>query len=375
MKHLTILNKNAGGYTLQEQRKLHEILQEIEGEILVTPDLATLEYQLEKHQDYHPDVLGIGGGDGTASQTLTLVQKIWGTLPQYIAPYALGTMNNWAIPSEASDGIIDKIKRSTGFGDTKAVQMAQYLQRIVKAEEKPVTEELTLLDVNGRQGFNLGFGLVPKLVWTYYGKSITQYQALQQELNQSTASDYEKIFAGIFSARPAEKNLIDIVTASETAKKSGGVNAVKAAMSAIKGVLQPSSKEYHFFSEPLDAEISIDGENVTLPHQPLGIYVASYEQSNIGLPWLCPYPSPEAREIPEKMQVVIPYGQPLDIVTSIPNIFRSQHIKNTRYYHASELRLRSNTPLIGEVDADFIFGREIVIKSGQTVHCLSLKKT
>lgn len=374
MKHFTILNKNAGGYTSQEQRKLHEILLEIDGEILVTPDLATLEYQLGKHKDFHPDVLGIGGGDGTASQTLTLVKRIWGELPQYIAAYALGTMNNWAIVSGVSDGITDKMKRRTGLGDTKAVQLAQYLRRIAKTGEEPATEELALLDVNGRCGFNVGFGLVSKLVWTYYGKSMAQYQALQQELNQSSSSEYEKIFAGIFAAQPADRNLIDIVTAAETAKKSGGVNAVKTALTAIKGVFRPSSPEYHFLSEPLEAEIFIDGEKVTFPSTPLGIYVASYEQSNIGLPWLCPHPAPEAREIPGKMQGLITYATPKEIVTSLPAIFRGRHIKNTSYYHATELRLQSATPLIGEVDADFIFGREMVVRYDQAIRCISLGK-
>ena len=373
MKHLTILNKNAGGYTAQEQRKLHQILSEIDGEIVATPDLASLEYQLQKHRDFHPDILGIGGGDGTASQTLSLVHKVWGEFPRYLAPFAMGTMNNWAIPAGASDGLVDKLKLMTGIGDTKPVQVGRYITQCAKAKEEPHTEALALLDVNGRKGFNLGFGIVPKLVWTYYGKSIEQYQQLREELKYAKPDEYDAIFNGISSAQQNLK-LIDIVTLAETSRKLGGINAVKAAVTAIKGVLFRSSKEYQFFSQPMNADIYLDGEKVILPSKPLGIYIASYEQSNIGLPLIAPRPSPGARSVAGKMEVLLTYATPQEIVNSIPNIFAGKPIQNTHYYHARELRLESETPLIGEVDADFVFGQSFTVKYDQILKLISLKK-
>lgn len=374
MKHLTILNKNAGGYSAREKDKISAALAgesgKLEGKILATPDLETLKYQLHRHKEYHPDILGIGGGDGTASQTLTLVDQIFGSIPPYVAAYAMGTMNNWAIPFGLSDGLVDKLKVKTGVGDTKAVQLARSLRKAVEEEKPFSTGELLLLDANGRKGFNLGFGFLPKLVWLYYGKTMEQYGRLEEELNQSSTVDYKEVFEGIFAEQP-NSGIIDVVAKSEILRKVGGLHVAKTAFDVFKNVL--GNSEHNFFSQEMPTVCYLDGKKLSLPAPPTGIYIASYEQQNLGSVNFSATPSPEARQVPGKMQVVITYGRPTEIISQLPAVFLGKHLKKTYYAHVSELRLESEQVLVGEVDADFIYGKNIIVRPSQSVNFISLK--
>ncbi len=380
-KHFTVINKNAGGYSSRELGKLYEILHshphKLTGEIIATPDLDSLEYQLKRYKDYHPDILGIGGGDGTASRTLTLVQKVWGSLPEYIAPYAMGTMNNWAMPFGLNDGLVDKLKQRTGIGDTKAVQLARYIQRSAEQGTAMATSEMALLDVNGRRGFNIGFGLVPKLIWLYYGKTIDQYRQLERELSTSAPEDYESVLEGILTERKPWEGLIDVMASGDLLRGLGTVNAVKTAAASISGIVLRRKKEREFFAEPLAADLYItepDGKErkLQLPQPATGIYIASYEKSNVGLPYLTLQAAPEARQKPGMMQVVITYAAPMEIVLQIPHLFAGIHLDNTAYYHTSQLRVVGKRPIIAEVDADSILATEFIARHDQTLKFISM---
>jgi len=104
------------------------------------------------------------------------IEKYWGKIPNIIAPYALGTMNNWALTFRLSDGLVDKVKKAIGLGETKPLRLARYIAESVQNGKNLSTERMGLFDLNGEKGFNFGMGLVPKLVWGYYGKNIEQYQ-------------------------------------------------------------------------------------------------------------------------------------------------------------------------------------------------------
>ncbi|MBI2146810.1 hypothetical protein HYU22_05745 [Candidatus Woesearchaeota archaeon] len=379
-KHFTIINKNAGGYSPRELGKLYDILHgqphKLTGEIIATPDLSSLEYHLKRYKDFHPDILGIGGGDGTASQTLTLVQNVWGSLPEYIAPYALGTMNNWAIPFGLSDGLIDKVKQRTGVGDTKAVQLARYIQQSAEQGTEMATQKMALLDVNGRRGFNVGVGLVSKLVWLYYGKTIDQHRRLEEELSTASPGDYESILDGILAERKPWDGLVDLVDPADVLRRLGTVNALKTIAQSISGIVVGRKKEREFFAAPLEADFYImdaEGRERKLELPPVtGIYIAAYEKSTLGLPFLAVQPTPEARQQPGMMQVVITHAKPLEIVLQIPALFAGMHLENTAYYHTSQLRIVGRKPMVAEVDADTIMGNELVATYDQTLKFVSM---
>lgn len=369
--HFTVINKNAGEYSPAELGKLYDILhgqpQRLTGEIIATPDLSSLEYHLRRYQEFHPDILGIGGGDGTASQTLTLVQKVWGEIPPYIASYALGTMNNLAIPLGLSDGLVDKLKQRTGIGDTKALQLARYIRESAENETEMNTQNISLLSMNGRYGFNLGMGLVPKLIWLYYGKSIDQYRQLEEELAVAAPSEYEKILAGILTERKSGEGLIDIIAPQELLRGLGVINALKTMSTSISGIVLRKKKEHDFFAEGMEAELyAVDNEGMErkleLPRPPTGIYIASYEDSTLGLPKVHITPAPEAREKKGKMQVVITYANPLEVVMQIPALFGGRHLEKTEYIHTSQLRVVGKKPIIAEVDADTVIAPELVVR-------------
>ncbi len=357
MKHLTILNPTAGGYSAAEHEKISQALSGLEGKVLATPTLAALEQQLQEEHHYHPDLLGIGGGDGTASHTLTAVNQIWGQVPEYLAVYGIGTINNVAVPLGTSKGLLDKIKLFTGLGNSRPVQLAKYIQRVINAGKKPNTEELAPLYINGRWGFNLGFGLVPKLVWRYYGRSMEQYLSMEKELQGCPPEQHDALLEKIVAENPA--------------KKSGLLQAGKTALQSMASIVTPSSPGYQFLHQPLDAKVCIDGNQTEFPHPPRGIYIASYEQQNAGL--FRGSPAPAARAVPGKMEVVITYASVKEIVMGLPAMLRGRHIRNTWYGHAQELKIESDQVMIGQVDAEFVFAREFTVKCGKPLKFISLK--
>ena len=358
MKHLTILNSTAGNYSLREQDKICRALSGMEGKVLFTSNLSLLEQALQDQNEYSPDLLGIGGGDGTFSHTLTAVKEIWGYIPDYIAAYALGTMNNVAMPLEASDSIMDKIKQHTEWGDTRAVQLAKYIQKTVAEGEPPHVENLIPLNMNGRLGFNLGFGLIPKLVWSYYGRSREEYNRAEQELQASLPRKYEMVLEQIMAENLA-------------ARKSGIIQAATTAFHTTMGLLKRSSPISHFFNQPLDARLYLDGVEIDFFRPPTGIYIASYEQQNMGI--FRGTPSPGARAIPGTMEVILTSASVGDIVNDLPTILRGKPIGNTQYLRTTELKIQSEQVIIGQMDGEFVVGKEFTIRPDTPLKFVSLR--
>ncbi len=368
MKYLTILNPNAGSYSRTEQDKICSALTGLEGIVLITPNLADLEQQLQDQRDYHPDLLGIGGGDGTVSRTLTKVKERWPTLPDYIAVYALGTMNNAASSLGASDALMDKIKRFSRVGKTKPVQLAEHIAKISRDEEELMTEELAPLNItrilnnsqppksNSQWGFNIGFGLTSKLVWKYYGRSREQYE--------QTIKAMQRVYE---SGHDLNEERITL----KQRQKSGIVQSARTALECINVMYSPSSAVYQFFNRPLEAALYIDGQKFQ-PELPItGIYIASYEQQNVG--FLRGTPSPGARAVPGEMEILVSFASMKDIIASLPAIRKGRPARKTVYIRAKVLELESEQMLMGQVDGEFVFGKEFVVRPDEPLKFISLR--
>ena len=330
MKHLTILNPHAGSYSPREHDRIARALSGLEGKVIATPDLSSLDLELQRHQTYQPDVLGIGGGDGTVSHTLTQVQRLWGYIPSNLAVYAMGTMNNVAVPLGACGGLYDTLKRYVGL-DTKPVRVAQYIGR---SSSSLHTESLAPMNINGRLGFNVGFGTTAKMVWMYYGKSMEQFYAGSQQSEQ---------------------------------QKSGMMQVAGLLVEAFRALCNSSSAASQFFNQPLDAAIYIDGQKI---EPATGIYLASYEQQNTGI--FRAIPSPGARRHPGQMEVVLSRGSIQDVILSLPSLMRGKPGRNMEYIQAKELRIESDKTIIAQVDGEFLCGREFEIRPDAPLKFISL---
>jgi len=372
MNHFTIFNRNARHFSEYETQRIYEILhqepQRLTGKMVVTPSVSKLEEVLEETRDLHPDILGIGGGDGTGAQTLTMVAEKWGYVPDVIAIYALGTMNNWAMPFGLSDGVTDTIKKRLHVGETKPMALASYILQCAQQRRKVETEPLKVLDLNGRKGFNIGFGLLPKLVWMYYGKSIAQYQKLERELLMTTPDKYAQKLEYLFHEKTIGLDMIEIVT---NGLKGGLVAAIGTGIQGTVKSLLPYSKEHQFYTQPMDAAIYIDGKKQTFPRPLTGVYSSVYEQSNLGIGGFWPLPTPEARSQPEKVEIVVTWCNPLEVVSQIPGLFRGKHMRNSAYFMASEMVVEYATPAVAEIDADFIVGTEFNFRYDRTVQVVA----
>ncbi len=331
MKHLTILNPTAGSYSIREHDKISKALAGLEGKVLATSSVPELEEELQRYDAYSPDILGIGGGDGTVSHTLTQVQHLWGYVPPQIAVYAMGTMNNVAVPLGAYDGLYDTLKRYVGL-TTKPVHLARY---IGTSHPRLRTEKLTPMNINGRLGFNLGFGTTAKMVWRYYGKTMEQFHAGNQTTEQ---------------------------------QKSGMMQVAGLLMDAFLALCYPSSATSQFFNQPLNATIYIDGQKID---PATGIYLASYEQQNTGI--FRVIPSPGARRNPGQMEVVLSRGSIQDVIVSLPALMRGKPGRNMEYVRAKELRIESDKTIVGQVDGEFMFGKEFVIRPDEPLKFISMR--
>ena len=356
MKHLTILNPSAGNYSVREHDKISKALAGLEGKVLATPNFPELEKELQRHDAYSPDILGIGGGDGTVSRTLTKIKEIWGSIPEYLATYALGTMNNVALPTGGSDGLIDTMKRYARIGNTRPVQLAHYIGKTVEREEEFKIEKLAPLNINGQWGFNAGFGITSKLVWMYYGRTAEKYAEVQRGLQRISQGGYDI----------AVKRL-----APEKREKSGTLRAAKTALDCIYAMYCPSSPINQFFNMLLEVDIYIDGQKMNFEVPPTGIYIASYEQQNVGI--FRGTPLPHARAVPGSMEVLISSATVKDIVLSLPAIMRGNPMRKTQYRQARELRVESEQVMIGQVDGEFVFGKEFVIRPDEALKFISMR--
>ncbi len=367
LTYLCIFNTTAGSFSRWEAQNVTETLgsdpRYLRGVVFATGSQADLEKILREYKDFHPDILGIGGGDGTASQTLTTVNDIWGYLPETIAPFSMGTVNQWAIPTNLNDGLIDKAKKIVHWPSTKPIQLAKYLLRCAKKEEQPHTQPLDLLDINGKKGFNTGFGTVPKLLWIYYGKTLEQYRRLEEDLCNTAPQNYSRELKRIWN----ERTLVDILSdgTGGLLKRSGAAYALNAALYSTASVINAKRRE--FFQEPFEGEIEIDGEKIE-PERPVNaVYISTYPGVNLGIKGINAFPAPEAGKEKEKMQVVLCTESLWGLINQLPKLFVGEHLENVQYHSATKLKLRSELPLIGQIEADFVVAKEFKIRYDRTL--------
>ena len=341
-------NQNGKNVTPEKIRKLQDIFSrgkgKLEGKFLVTQNLSQLEKSIKEHttvfldQEPRKTLVGIVGGDGTVMHTRTLVENIWNGQPAY-AFFPEGTMNN--------------IHRAVGLDRVdSSVKLAKH---IVAATCANTLEDYIIpfpsLDVNNRKGFNVGFGLIPKLLWLYYGNSAKQYRELEEALQFCHPDQYEAKYKEVTGKKEAD--LFDLLS-----KERGLMGAVKTTLRLLNG-LRRHTDEAYLLHKPLSGDIMFDGEIQTFPQPPSGVYVSCYEEVNLGLGSLNPRPSPEARTKEGKFQVAVPYGNPFSIIPDLPKVIAGEKLSHALYKHVSSLKLSEK---FAQVDG------ELLLQKGFTVN-------
>jgi diacylglycerol kinase family enzyme len=311
MQHFTILNQNARNYSTAAEKQIRELTtstEHLDGLVLSTISIKQLRIFLHEQEPLQPDFLGLGGGDGTLGDTLSAVREVWGYIPDTIIPYAMGTMNNWAFPS------FSHLPRFLG-GQTKPSGVAKHLSEVLAQDKLPSTTELGLFGVNDKCAMNIGFSVIPQLLWLYDGRTIAQYYATQNG-----------------SPIPPRNN-----------HQSGLFRAVRTATLSFLGASGINREVSSYLNETASMKIYVDGQRKELQGNPTAVLISSYEQLNLGVSQPLPKPLPEARAEPGKMQVLISYLQPHEIASprSLFKLFRGQHLDKTDYFHCTSLQVQS----------------------------------
>lgn len=356
-EHLTIINQNAGNFNAREgDRLINSLRNNVEGETIITTCLSELENLILNYSNHSrkPTLLGIGGGDGTAAHTLSLVKEHWGKVPDIIAPFAYGTMNNWAIPFNLYDCQIDRLKMKTGLGKTKAIKLSEYITHQNQNGGEIITDNLALLKVNNQNGFNVGFGLIPKLVWSYYGRSNEEFLDLEQKIimKEEGYNDFDKLYS-------CER------------KNNGLLGTVASAIKTFSNLIFHPKRSEEFYSKPLEGKFYVDGKRQFFPGEVTSIYMASYEQTNLGIKGFWPQLLPGARKHPDKMQILVSWNKPFETVTQLPKIFMGKELNKVAYFNATEFVYEPRETTVGQVDAEYIFGDGFRTSFDQNLNIIS----
>ena len=356
LRQLLIINKTARSYHQWETRLIEHLLNRFSSslrtDVVVTSSLSELELAVQEYKDI-PDILGFGGGDDTASRVLTAAAKSWGRIPDYLANYAMGNVNSLADFLHLSDGTIDKLKKKLRFRSTKAIQLSRRISDTLSYHKKLPTEEVGLLDINGRKCFNFGLGATPKLIWTYFGKSIREYRLLEEKLADSAPEEYPQVLDKLLG-NPRDVNPF---------------YAAATGLRTIASFLIPSPHNY-FYQEPIRGEVYIDGKRVETAGLD-GIYISTYGKLNFGIKGITLTISPGARDEPGKIEVVLCSQSVLGVVKQIPKLARAERLENIEYLRCSEFELRTEQPQLGVVEDSFIAGKVFKVKYDQPLNFIS----
>ncbi len=349
-QHLTIANANAKNFTADLITKVEDAYSlakgNLTGKIVVTKTLSELEKAIETYQEENPDFVGILSGDGGVMHARTLIENIWKHRPRY-AFFPGGTMNN--------------IQRTVGATkmNSSTIKLAKYIAaKASSGELEHSTVSLPSLDINGRKGFNIGLGLVPKLLWMYYGKSAEQYVLLQQELQNAPENKYQDVYNQIMKQQ-----------AEDLIEERGFIGSCRTAVKVLLGLRKAHSFERYLFSKPIDGTIAIDDDEKSFPEPPLGLYLSCYKEINLGFSFLNPKLIPEAGSTPGEVQGLIPYGNPLRIVWELPKIVLGRPLSHAHYFHASTVEVPSEK--IAQVDGELFLQDGFAIKYDGKVKVIS----
>jgi len=321
-KAVIFANLNGRKVTPRKIKELKDILSlgegKLETDIVVTENLSQLEKAVIDYKNEEINIAGIVGGDGTVMHTRTFIEDIWDQRPTY-AFFPLGTMNN--------------IQRAVGLGGKdSSVKLAKHIVETACTDSvEHYTVPFPSLDVNGYKGFNIGFGLIPKLLWMYYGHSAKQYRELEEALQRILPEDYQGEYERITGKKQID--FFDLLS-----KERGLWGATKAVLRLVKSVKAHTDERY-LLHKPLSGEMTFDGEKQTFPQAPLGAYISCYEEVNLGLGRFNPQPSPGARKEEGKFQVVVPYGNPFAMLKQFREVINGEKLTNAVYKYISELEL------------------------------------
>ena len=348
--YLLFANPHGKNVTPEKIKRLQDIFSlgegKLHGKVVVTENLSKLEKAITEHKNAFMEhkeqgttIVGIVGGDGTVMHTRTLVENIWGYTPTY-AFFPEGTMNN--------------IHRALGLsGADSSIELAQH---IVETACTNTLEHYTVsfpsLDINGKKGFNIGFGLIPKLLWLYYGNSAKQYRELEEALQHCHPGEYQAKYTEITKKQKAD--IFDILS-----KERGVWGAAKTALRLLNGLRRHTDEEY-MLHKTVSGEIRFDGTIQTFPQEPLGVYISCYEEVNLGLRSWNPKPAPEARKEEGKFQVVVPYGNPFSIVPQLPKVIAGKKLSNAVYQYISTLELPAEKFV--QVDGELILEKGFTVR-------------
>lgn len=337
MRYLIIFNRKAGNFSPWEVGKITEILSSsprLEGEVVVTGTLAELREVLTKHQNTKIDLLGIGGGDGTASLVLTEAMNVWKSLPPYIVPFPCGTVGNYVAEFGLSTTITDKLKKKLHLPSTKSIRTAQYLLKTINQQKPLHTEPLDLLDINGTKGFTLGLGIVPKILWLYYGGSIAEYHEHTQHTKPAD------LHAGPFYSA---LTLLRII---------------------FCGPL-PFTRIHFFLTD--HTTVTVRKKRVSF----LAFIAASHAYISLGINNLALKPTYRARERRGKFHAV---WYPLTLwqaLRQLPRLLQGKHLQRSIEELTGEQALTSDQPLVYQVDGELLVDKKITVKYDQTLRIVS----
>ncbi len=158
MRLIGIINEHAGNYSRREVEQYQELLKDSshDGEIFTVSCLDDTEYIIKNNP---ANIYCIGGGDGTISRTMTLLNKHSDC--RTVAPLSLGTMNNLAQYYDLHDGALDLIRRRLRLKPSSQQFFEQLCNNDFNA--RPIRP----LKINDDIGFNVGTGIVHDLLYNF----------------------------------------------------------------------------------------------------------------------------------------------------------------------------------------------------------------
>ena len=311
-KPVVFANVNSGNLTISDVMTVEDILGI---KVVVTRDIPDLERTIKEYSNYPPEIFGVMGGDGAIMHTRTLAENVWGVRPAYVF-FPSGTKNN----TQGSLGL----KRKRGI----TAKICRALDDMLKKGQLDLAT-LPSIYVNGYKSFNTGIGVPTKLLWIEYGHGAADFLKRQKDIRNSEVIDKESI------------------------DKVKDTSTFRTIWEIYQGLEDETSAMYQLFSQRIHGSIRLDEQDWDhrLP-RPLGIYLSCYEETNFGLPFLNPKPTPGAREVEGKLQIVAPYGTAEGVKKQLLKVCLGREMSNTLYKHVTSVDAPDQD--IIEVDGEII---------------------
>jgi diacylglycerol kinase family enzyme len=322
----------------------------IQSQRYVTRNLEELDQVLMDHSEYQPDIVGIGGGDGTIHRILTQIYQHWKHRPQMYAIYSLGTSNLFSAAHSLGGGVADKLMRDI-YLPTVPVRIARSIKEAAESGGLPHTQEIRILDANGEKGSIIGFGGVPKVMWKYYHKTHEQYDRLTERLANAKPEEYAGILAEIWK----EPRLVEALRTSlpfglgTLSTKLVG-NGLEVTLNGLLDLLEPEKREHYV--QPLPFRAYVDGKEVDLPRAH-SILISTVSRLKVA-PGFSIYPLEEQPLGLDRFSLLFCSYSLGELFQQVPNLMRGKKLEKHDYYQPKKLNLVSDQPIVGMIDGDFV---------------------